>query len=66
MPNMTFYKCYTGLMSRDNARKFRDECMTHFGWAENKFYNRIKGHCFAGPYEEQEFIRILRKYYPNF
>ena len=54
------------MMSRDDARKFREECMTHFGWSENTFYNRIKGHCFIGPYEEQEFIRTLRKYYPNF
>ena len=66
MSNLTYYKCYTQMMSRDDARKFREECMTHFGWSENTFYNRIKGNYFAGPYEEQEFIRILRKYNPNF
>ena len=66
MSDLTYYKCYTQMMSRDDARKFREECMTHFGWSENTFYNRIKGNYFAGPYEEQEFIRILRKYYPNF
>ena len=66
MSDLTYYKCYTQMMSRDDARKFREECMTHFGWSENTFYNRIKGNYFAGPYEEQEFIRILRKYNPNF
>ena len=66
MSNLTYYKCYTQMMSRDDARKFREECVTHFGWSENTFYNRIKGNYFAGPYEEQEFIRILRKYNPNF
>ena len=66
MLDLTYYKCYTQMMSRDDARKFREECMTHFGWSENTFYNRIKGNYFAGPYEEQEFIRILRKYNPNF
>ena len=66
MSDLTSYKCYTQMMSRDDARKFREECMTHFGWSENTFYNRIKGNYFAGPYEEQEFIRILRKYNPNF
>ena len=66
MSDLTYYKCYTQMMSRDDARKFREERMTHFGWSENTFYNRIKGNYFAGPYEEQEFIRILRKYNPNF
>ena len=66
MSDLTYYKCYTQMMSRDDARKFREECVTHFGWSENTFYNRIKGNYFAGPYEEQEFIRILRKYNPNF
>lgn len=66
MSDLTYYKCYTQMMSRDDARKFREECMTHFGWSENTFYNRIKGNYFAGPYKEQEFIRILRKYNPNF
>ena len=66
MSDLTYYKCYTQMMSRDDARKFREECMTHFGWSENTFYNRIKGNYFAGPYEEQEFIRILRKYNQNF
>ena len=66
MSDLTYYKCYTQVMSRDDTRKFREECMTHFGWSENTFYNRIKGNYFAGPYEEQEFIRILRKYNPNF
>ena len=66
MSDLTYYKCYTQMMSRDDARKFREECMTHFGWSENTFYNRIKGNYFAGPYEEQEFIRMLRKYNPNF
>ena len=66
MLDLTYYKCYTQVMSRDDTRKFREECMTHFGWSENTFYNRIKGNYFAGPYEEQEFIRILRKYNPNF
>ena len=66
MSDLTYYKCYTQMMSRDDARKFREECMTHFGWSENTFYNRIKGNYFAGPYEEQDFIRILRKYNPNF
>ena len=63
MSDLNYYKCYTQMMSRDDARKFREECMTHFGWSENTFYNRIRGHCFTGPFEEQEFIRTLRKYY---
>ena len=66
MSNLTYYKCYTQMMSRDDARKFREECMTHFGWALTTFYVRLKGNCFTGPFEENEFIRILRKYYPNF
>ena len=66
MSNLTYYKCYTQMMSRDDARKFREERMTHFGWAVTTFYVRLKGNCFTGPFEEQEFIRILRKYNPNF
>ena len=66
MSNLTYYKCYTQMMSRDDARKFREECMTHFGWALTTFYVRLKGNCFTGPFEENEFIRILRKYNPNF
>ena len=66
MSNLTYYKCYTQMMSRDDARQFREECMTHFGWAVTTFYVRLKGNCFTGPFEENEFIRILRKYYPNF
>ena len=66
MSNLTYYKCYTQMMSRDDARQFREECMTHFGWAVTTFYVRLKGNCFTGPFEENEFIRILRKYHPNF
>ena len=53
-------------MSRENAKLFKEECMANFGWSENTFYNRLKGHCFPGPFEEREFVRILKKYYPNF
>ncbi len=66
MNDMSYYKCYNNLMSRENAKKFREECLVNFGWSENTFYNRIKGNSFAGPYEEREFVRILRKYYPQF
>ena len=59
-----YYEKYYSLMTRRNSRLFREECIAHFGWAENTFYNRIKGAGFAGPYEEKEFIRIMNKYLP--
>lgn len=63
---MPYHKCYYNLMSRENSKRFREECLTNFGWSENTFYNRLRGNGFAGPYEEREFVRILKKYYPNF
>lgn len=66
MVELPFYRCYVHFMSRDNAKRFREECMTHFGWSENTFYNRLKGNGFAGPYEQTEFVRMIRKYHPDF
>ena len=43
MSDLNYYKCYTQMMSRDDARKFREECMIHFGWAVTTFYVRLKG-----------------------
>ncbi|MBE6324643.1 MAG: hypothetical protein E7074_06655 [Bacteroidales bacterium] len=51
-------------MSRRDCRTFKEDCMAHFSWSEQTFYNKINfGH--LRPNEDRDLMKILAKYIPS-